>query len=208
MDRNEPALRVATPEDADAIEALMKASAAALFPAYYDERQVASAIEHVAQADHLLLADGTFFVLHAPDGDLAACGGWTRRDRLYTGSGAFDGEGRILDPATEPAKIRAMFVRADWTRRGLGRRIIDASEEAARREGYRRLALLATLAGVPLYRACGFEPLEDVDVVLTDGVVLPCVSMEKQIDPPGTAATAGRRPHEFVECVPPPNMTP
>ncbi len=186
MDRTEAVLRVATPDDASAIDALMKASAEALFPAYYDERQVASSIEHVAQVDHLLLEDGTFFVLVA-DGEFVGCGGWTRRDRLYTGSGSFENEGRILDPATEPAKIRAMFVRADWTRRGLGRRIIEASEEAARREGYRRLALLATLAGVPLYRACGFEPLDEVNVVLTDGVVVPCVSMEKPIGAPSRA---------------------
>jgi GNAT superfamily N-acetyltransferase len=33
-----------------------------------------------------------------------------------------------------------MFVRADWTRRGLGRRILEACEEEARREGFRRLA--------------------------------------------------------------------
>jgi GNAT superfamily N-acetyltransferase len=180
VDRIEPVLRVATPDDAPAIEALMKASAAALFPAYYDDRQVASAVEHVAEADPMLLADGTYFVLVA-DGDLVGCGGWTRRHRLYTGSGAFEDEARILDPETEPAKIRAMFVRADWTRRGIGRRIIEASEEAARREGYRRMGLLATLAGVPLYLACGYEPLEEIDVELSDGVTLPCVSMEKPI---------------------------
>jgi GNAT superfamily N-acetyltransferase len=194
MDRTEPVLRVATPEDAPAIDALMKASAAALFPAYYDERQVASAVEHVAQADQLLLADGTFFVLEA-SGEPVACGGWTRRDRLYTGSGTFADEGRILDHESEPARIRAMFVRADWTRHGLGRRIIEESEDAARREGYRRLALLATLAGVPLYLACGFEPIEDVEVVLTDGVVVRCVSMAKPIDPRRGAVTlqvAGR----------------
>jgi GNAT superfamily N-acetyltransferase len=75
-----------------------------------------------------------------------------------------------------------MFVRDDWTRRGLGRRIIDACEEAARREGFNRMALSATLPGVPLYRACGFEPLEEVDTVLVDGARLTCVSMEKPID--------------------------
>jgi GNAT superfamily N-acetyltransferase len=75
-----------------------------------------------------------------------------------------------------------MFVRDDWTRRGLGRRIIDACEEAARREGFSRMALSATLPGVPLYQACGFEPLDEVDTVLVDGVRLRCVTMEKPID--------------------------
>jgi GNAT superfamily N-acetyltransferase len=74
-----------------------------------------------------------------------------------------------------------MFVRADWTRRGLGRRIIEACEAAARREGYRQLDLLATLPGVPLYLACGFEPLEEIDVALEDGVRVACLTMEKSI---------------------------
>src|SRR5262249_62410148 len=114
-------------------------------------------------------------------GERGGCGGWSRRDRLYTGSGESDDDGRLLDPATEPAKVRAMFVRSDWTRRGLGRRILDECERAARAEGFERLALLATLPGVPLYAACGFEPLEDVEVALEDGVTMACVAMEKPI---------------------------
>ena len=174
-------LRVATLEDAARIEALMKESAAAIFPRWYAEREAASAVEHVAVVDRLLLEDGTYFVLEA-GGEVVACGGWSRRDRLYTGSGDGADDARLLDPATEPARVRAMFVRDDWARRGLGRRIIDACEEAARREGFSRMALSATLPGVPLYQACGFEPLEEVDTVLVDGARLTCVSMEKPID--------------------------
>jgi hypothetical protein len=61
------------------------------------------------------------------------------------------------------------------------------SEAAARREGYRQLALLATFPGVPLYLACGFEPLEEIEVALSDGARIACVSMEKSIDPVGGA---------------------
>ena len=174
-------LRVATLADADRIETLMKESAAAIFPRWYGEREAASAVEHVAVVDRLLLEDGTYFVLEA-GGEVVACGGWSRRDRLYTGSGDGADDARLLDPAAEPARVRAMFVRDDWTRRGLGRRIIDACEEAAQREGFSRMALSATLPGVPLYQACGFEPLEEVDTVLVDGVRLRCVTMEKPID--------------------------
>ena len=180
MSANDVTLRVAERADAPAIDALMKESGASLFPAYYDERQTASAVRFVAQADPMLIADGTYFVLEA-GGELVACGGWSRRDRLYTGSGESEDDGRLLEPATEPAKVRAMFVRADWTRRGLGRRIIEECEHAARSEGFRRLALLATLPGVPLYTACGFEPGEEIDVALEDGVPLACVAMEKAI---------------------------
>jgi N-acetylglutamate synthase-like GNAT family acetyltransferase len=138
-----PTLRVATVADEAALHALMKESAEVLFRRFYDERQSASAVRHVAQIDRMLLEDGTYFVLEADD-EPVACG--------------------------------------DWTRRGLGRRILEACEAAARREGFTRLALVATLAGVPLYLAYGFEPMGEHDVTMPDGVAIPCVSMEKEID--------------------------
>src|SRR6476659_3481474 len=150
----------------------MKVSAAALFPRFYDEQQAASAVRYVPEVDPILLSDGTYFVLEN-GGEAVACGGWSRRDRLHAGSGGADGDMRLLDPATEPARVRAMFVRGDWTRRGLGRRILEECEAAAKREGFRQLALLATRPGVPLYLAYGFEPHEEVDVAMPDGVVIP-----------------------------------
>lgn len=181
MDRPEPVLRVATPSDAPRVEALMKESAAAIFPRFYDERQSASAVRYVAEADPMLLADGTYFVLES-DGELVACGGWSRRARPYTGSGEFEQEDRALDPSNEPAMVRAMFVRDDWTRRGLGRRILEECEAAARREGFTRLALMATLPGVPLYLAYGFETIEEGELTLTDGVKLEYASMTKSLN--------------------------
>jgi GNAT superfamily N-acetyltransferase len=176
----EATLRVATPADEDAVDELMKTSAAALFPRFYDTRQTASAVRHVAHVDPMLLADGTYYLLEA-GGEPVACGGWSRRDRLYTGSGDAEDDARLLDPETEPARVRAMFVREDWTRRGLGRRILEECEAAARREGFRTLALMSTLPGLPLYLACGFQPLQEVDVTMPDGVAIACVSMEKPI---------------------------
>jgi GNAT superfamily N-acetyltransferase len=179
MDAPVLTLRVATLADAPRIDALMKASAAAIFPAYYDALQTASALRYVAQVDPDLLTDGTYLILE-DDGEVVACGGWSRRGRLYMGSANAPGDDRFLDPATEAAHIRAMFVRADWTRRGLGRRIIEASEDAARGMGFRRMDLVATLPGIPLYAAAGYVPTADVeDVVLADGVRLACQAMTK-----------------------------
>ena len=158
----------------------MKEAGAALFPSGYDERQSESAVRYVAEVDEQLLTDGTYFVFEV-DGELVACGGWSRRDKLYTGSGESAGDARLLDPETEPARVRAMFTRSDWTRRGLGRRILDACEDAARKEGFRKLALGATMSGLPLYVAYGFEPTEEFEVTLPDGVALECVAMEKPI---------------------------
>jgi len=88
----------------------------------------------------------------------------------------------VLDPSTEPARVRAMFVRSDWTRRGLGRAILDSCARAARDEGFTQLALMATLPGEPLYRACGFREVRRTLVTTPDGVSLEGVVMERPVE--------------------------
>jgi GNAT superfamily N-acetyltransferase len=92
------------------------------------------------------------------------------------------GDERLLDPATEPARVRAMFVRGDWTRRGLGRAILDACERAARAEGFSKLVLGATLPE-PLYRAFGFREIERFTVTMPDDVSVEAVAMERATEP-------------------------
>jgi GNAT superfamily N-acetyltransferase len=181
MSERAPALRVAVAADAEAIGAVMRASVLELFPQFYDARQTASAAVHIAHVDPALVADGTYFV-HELDDQIVACGGWSRRGRLYTGAGDHEGDDRLLDPATEAAHIRAMFVRPDWTRRGLGRDILRAGHDAARAEGFGRLDLGATLPGVALYRAFGFREVEPFVVTMPDGVTIDAVAMERPID--------------------------
>ena len=106
-------------EKLDAIGVVMRDSVRELFPRYYDARQTSSAEVHIAHVDRMLIDDGTYFV-HEVDGQIVACGGWSRRGRLYTGGGDHEGDDRLLDATIEAAHIRAMFVRRDWTRRGLG----------------------------------------------------------------------------------------
>jgi GNAT superfamily N-acetyltransferase len=173
-------LRLARLEEAEQIEALMKASIAELFPQVYDAEQTASSVRHVAVIDRMLLEDGTYFVVEV-GGELVACGGWSRRDKLYTGSGDAAGNARLLNPATEPARVRAMFTRADWTRRGLGTCILEACEAAAKAEGFRTLALVATLAGLPLYERYGFTVTERVEIPLLDGRSLGGAAMQKPV---------------------------
>jgi GNAT superfamily N-acetyltransferase len=181
-DADDPRLRLATVGDAPAIDALMKASTRVIFPAFYDARQAESAVVHIAHVDPMLLDDGTYFVLEA-GGEVVACGGWSRRDKLFSGEARQEGRARLLDPATEPARVRAMFVRGDWTRRGLGTRILEACQDAARAEGYTRLALMATLPGVPLYERFGFRRIRDVTITMPDGVGLACIEMDRPVDP-------------------------
>jgi GNAT superfamily N-acetyltransferase len=178
-----PPQRLAVLQDAPAISALMRESILELFPRFYDDTQVASAAVHVGHLDLALIEDGTYFV-HEAAGEIVACGGWSRRHRLFAGAGDAADDDRLLDPATEPARVRAMFVRSDWTRRGLGRAILEACEAAARAEGFRMLSLMATLPGEPLYRAFGFREVERVDITTPDGVVMAGVVMERPISRP------------------------
>jgi Acetyltransferase (GNAT) family. len=179
---NLPVLRLATLADADAIDALMKASIRVLFPNFYDAAQTEASIRYIGVVDRIrmLIKDATYFVA-AADGDLVACGGWSRRDKLYSGSGEGASDARLLDPATEPARVRAMFVRPDWTRKGLGTRILEACEAAAMAEGFRTLALMATLPGLPLYERFGFRILEQVQLSLPNGLSIGGASMDKPI---------------------------
>jgi GNAT superfamily N-acetyltransferase len=177
-----PPQRLATAADVPAISELMRASILDLFPRFYDERQTASGARYIAEVDMSLIEDGTYFV-HEAGREIVACGGWSGRDKLYTGSGDAAGDARLLDPATEPARVRAMFVRSDWTRRGIGRAILDACEAAARAEGFTQLALMATLPGEQLYRAYGFRETGRTMIPMPDGVELAGVAMERPIEP-------------------------
>ena len=179
--RVEHRIRLATPADIAEIETLMKASVEALFPAFYDEVQTASSVRYIASVDRTLVADGTYFVIEA-EGEVVACGGWSRRDKLFVGEASQEGRDRLLDPATEPAHIRAMFVRGDWTRRGLGTLILQASEDAAREEGFVNLTLLATFPGRLLYERYGFIVTgEPTEITLPDGVRVGCIPMDKPV---------------------------
>jgi GNAT superfamily N-acetyltransferase len=86
-----------------------------------------------------------------------------------------------LDPATDAARIRAFFVAPAWARRGLGRLLLEVCTRAAAAEGYRALELMSTLPGVPLYRAAGFEPVEEVVDRLPGGVELAFVRMRRTL---------------------------
>ncbi len=172
--------RRATRGDIDDIERVMRASLIGLGPRAYDARQIASSLEHIAHLDRNLVDDGTYFV--AVEGDaIVGCGGWSRRGKLYAGSAAQGGEDRFLDPATEPARVRAMFVVPECARRGIGREILIRCEEEARAAGFREVELMAMLSGKAMYDACGYESIEDVEPALADGTPLPLTRMKKTI---------------------------
>jgi GNAT superfamily N-acetyltransferase len=152
---------------------------------YYTAEQAESALVHVFGPDTQLIADGTYYVAEAADGTLVASGGWSHRRTLFGGDQTKSGADPLLDPATEPARIRAFFVHPAWARRGLGRLLFERCLSAARADGFRELTLVATLPGVPLYEALGFVAGERFAVPMPDGVELPVVTMTRSIGEPG-----------------------
>src|SRR2546430_10583343 len=96
----------------------MRLSVLDVFPRFHDERETAAAARYLTEPDPVPIDDGTYFV-HETDGQIVACGGWSRRGKLFTRSGAPGSGDRPLPPATQPAPGRAVFAPGAWTRPGL-----------------------------------------------------------------------------------------
>ena len=173
-------LRRATEADIPAIEQVMRESISIISSRSYEPAVVASSLRYVAHLDRELIGDRGYFVVEE-NGEIAGCGGWSRRGRLYAGSGASEGDARLLDPATEAARVRAMFVSPRFERRGIGRMILNACEDAARSAGFRRVELMAMLSGHAMYLASGYRDVENVDAKLEDGTPFPLIRMEKTL---------------------------
>lgn len=170
--------RLAHRDDLDALRALMDAAISQLQKPFLDERQIASS-RAIMGLDTQLIDDGTYFIVEA-DGELAGCGGWSRRATLYGGDQSPGRSAALLDSARDAARVRAMYTHPQHTRKSVGRLILSLCEEAARSEGFRTVELMATMAGEPLYRACGYEPCERV-VDDRGGVAVPLLRMSKPL---------------------------
>jgi GNAT superfamily N-acetyltransferase len=177
--------RVASIDDLDALREIMRRSIETLQTGFLTPEQVR--VSHAVMGlDTQLIRDGTYFVIESGD-RIAGCGGWSWRSTLFGGDDSVvSREPRALDPAAEPARIRAMYTNPDFARQGVGRLILRLCEEAALRAGFQRTTMMATMAGVPLYAACGYEEAEPLWSASVDGVQVPLVRMEKRLDQPAT----------------------
>ena len=182
LDEPNPALtsRLATREDIPVLVPLMQAAIEELQKGFLNDAQIRSS-HAIMGLDQQLIDDRTYFAVEI-DGRLAGCGGWSRRATLYGGDHSAGRDSALLDPARDPAKVRAMYTHPSFVRRGVGRRILSLCEQAAAAEGFSRLELMSTRSGQPLYTAAGFEPIEDV-VDAAGGVPVPLVRMGKTIAP-------------------------
>lgn len=170
--------RFATRADVPALTVLMNAAIAELQKPFLSAEQIASS-RAIMGLDTQLIDDRTYFIIEQ-DGLLAGCGGWSRRATLYGSDLSLGRDAALLDPPKDAARVRAMYTHPRFTRRGVGRLILKLCEDAARSEGFTVVELMATMAGEPLYRACGFEPIDEV-IDDTGGAGVPLVRMRKAL---------------------------
>ena len=186
-------IRPASFEDGALIRALMTRSMETLGPGFYGLDRAEAAARFLTVPDEGLIEDGTLFVVLSPQPPLqdeplgegehriVGVGGWSSRAKLFTGSEDQEGRTERLDPHVDAARVRAFFVHPDFARRGIARAIYERCETEAKAAGFEAFALMATLPGVPLYRALGFGEERPTTIRLPDGTGLDCVEMKKSL---------------------------
>lgn len=173
-------IRKATFDDQAEIGKLIAESVRGLSAQDYDARQIELSIKTVFGVDTQLIADQTYFVVESETGEMAGCGGWSKRKTLY-GASRYEQtrDSELLDPETESAKIRAFFINPKFARKGVGTLILEACEREAKAHGFRSAEMMATLPGVRLYAARGYTGDEEVKVPVGENIDIICVKMRK-----------------------------
>ena len=170
--------RLARPKDIPRLRQLMDAAISELQRGFLSDEQIAAS-RMVMGLDSQLIADGTYFVVQAGE-TFAGCGGWSRRATLFGGDHTPGREPALLDPAKDAARIRAMYTAPTFARRGIARLILGLCETAAAAEGFRAAEMAATLAGEPLYLACGYREIERF-AAMDGNVPVPLIRMRKEL---------------------------
>ena len=169
--------RPACAADLPALKEIMAASIRLLQQDFLSADQI-DASHEVMGLDTQLVEDGTYYMVFEGE-TLVGCGGWSSRTTLFGADHSRGRDATMLDPNKDAARIRAMYTHPDHGRKGVGRYIMQLCEGKAAAEGFKSFELMATLAGVPLYKACSYEPVEHRDVKGSSGVKIPMVRMRK-----------------------------
>ena len=172
--------RIAGPDDVPALRAVMTRAIEQLQHGFLTPAQIAAS-HQVMGLDGQLIRDGTYFVVEC-GGRVAGCGGWSFRATLFGGDDSIVArEPARLDPASDAARVRAMYTDPDFVRRGVGSLILGLCEAAARAAGFARVELMGTAAGIPLYEKQGYRASAPLELVAIDGVEVPLLRMEKPL---------------------------
>ncbi len=175
--------RLAISNDIPNIMQLMRLAIAENMRPFLSTAEIEAAQETMG-VDRSLISDGTYFVIEtvkAGEKVMIGCGGWGKRRTLYGGDHTVGRDDRLSDPATEAARIRAMYTHPEWTRKGIGSLLLDLGEAAARVEGFKTIELGATVPGEPLYLARGYVELERETAIAANGAHNVVIKMVKKL---------------------------
>ena len=173
-------VRAARRADIPALGRLIRRSARALGQGFYSDAESEAAIAHVFGVDSDLVADGSYFIAEDEDGALLGCGGWSQRRTLFGGDNFLGRATGFLNPAEDAALIRAFFVAPQAARMGVATRLLAECEARAIAAGFTRIALMATLPGVPFYAARGYAANGEVEQPCGD-ICVRFVSMSRNV---------------------------
>ncbi|NNF17447.1 MAG: GNAT family N-acetyltransferase [Gammaproteobacteria bacterium] len=185
-DQSNPAAftyRIASQADVPAIILLMQAAIAENMKAFLSAQEIEAARETMG-VDQTLIEDSTYFIIETIVDDhpvMVGCGGWGKRRTLYGGDHTVRRDDSFSDPATEPARIRAMYTHPDWLRRGIGTLLLELGETAARQAGFRTIELGSTVPGEPLYIARGYTEVERETHIGANGAENVVIKMVKTL---------------------------
>jgi len=172
-------IRQAQRGDLEPLLAMQQRSVRALASRFYAPEIIDCLLRHKGTMDPDVIDDGHYFVAETDDGRIAGSGGWSRRVPGYDGA---TGRSPVVDlHAEDQALMKSAFVDPDWTRQGIASAIVRHVEATAAAAGVCRIALVASLSGVPLYRALGYRVLGAIRLACCDGVVVDSVEMAKQL---------------------------
>ncbi len=174
-------VRLAEAGEAGELAPLLQAAIGELLTPFLPPDKVEASRE-VMGLDTQLIADRTYYVVQR-EGLTVGCGGWSRRATLFGGDHSAGRDAALLDPVHDPARVRAMYTRPGWTRRGIGRLVLATCEAAAEAEGFQACELASTLGGEPLYRACGYAVVERFEAATRRGLGIPLLRMRKSLIP-------------------------
>ena len=152
-------LRPARRRDILSMRPLMEQSIGELLRPFLPDDAVAASFE-IMGIDTQLIEDGTYFAVE-DDGTIVGCGGWSRagdavRRRSYRRTRCQPvGPGARRRPRPRHVHPSGPCAARHWPHGSGGMR------RRGRSAGFNRVELVATLAGEPLYRACGYQVVEE-----------------------------------------------
>ena len=116
--------RKAKISDIGNLERLITKSARSVNSAFYSKIEIDAALGKAWAVDRQLIIDNTYWIVENAEGVVVGCGGWSMRKLLFGKNDVLNSLNNELIPGIDSARIRAFFVHPDFTRMGIGKRLL------------------------------------------------------------------------------------